>query len=138
MTSPLTERERWLMLQAYDEGIEDGCRIGYGCVGRGIDVWLKESASYGVTVDTVLAKDAPPPTPCPHIVSSDEGTSYCGLNGPGLVWSDEPRIPGWYLRRGAPQDVSRWLSDFTDRLPSPSDRFGQYAGPLDMPQEPSE
>lgn len=72
----LTERERWLarrIWQAARSGIQYGS----------LHEWLQD-CTYEQDPDNeyVLARDAPPAEHCPHIVSSDEGTSYCSLNAP--------------------------------------------------------
>lgn len=53
----LTNRELWLMRQAFNDGVCD----------ENFDTWLNEGTADGVTVADVLAKDAPP-----HIIISED------------------------------------------------------------------
>ena len=48
----LTERELWLMRQAFNDGVCD----------ENFDAWLNDGAADGVTVADVLAVNAPPET----------------------------------------------------------------------------
>ena len=57
----LTERELWLMRQAFNDGVCDD----------NFDVWLYEGAADGVTVADVLAKNSPPDTAIADAVAAE-------------------------------------------------------------------
>lgn len=100
----LTEREKWLMEQAW-EACDEGC--------PSLRAWLADfmDDNGSVTVETQLAKDAPRPT-----------------------WTSEPpTVEGWYWWRETEQHAAkpRWWKPGSGPGTIP---FGQWQGPLEPPE----
>lgn len=112
--------------EAQAGGAEEACYQAYQAVGvmlsdlglfdteRGQN--LLDNLSQARVVHEVLPWDSatPPPgavpEPCPYVVTSREGTSYCSLNGPSAVPDWRTKAADWLETKAAEQEANnlRW------------------------------